>query len=948
MANISKESLINKNKKNISSFYSITEKQEESSNSSINDSKLNKQLVTDNSSNIVFLKIDNIANKEIYNNGIKHINMNNFFKQKSSKSFNNIIKEKKEEKINEEEKYKIFLRKESDKRNKNTKKRTSITSIKQNIYDLTIKNEKNNEIFSIKRNSSSKNFNLPFQIFKKMSNNKEKINMNLSTFNNYLNNNKILSLFNSPIPKKKILRKKSFNLSSSVGSFIRLYSNKKLKNDTIVLNKKIKINDGYDKIIQISLFDKLKNSPMFEKSEKIIYREKILFTLLGFFSLMSIVFQILDAFLYNEKSNEYIENNKDIFDLKNISSYYFIQKRKISFEENLMRIINLIFSFLCIIVALNIIITKNKYVKQANKNNKNFYNYYNNNYLDNYRKRKMKKNIKDNEHISIVPNNDDMIPKKKLPKIEIIKTIITCFINFIVFPPSFNKIYIKKNKDIISVYSLNNIFLIGAIFKIINIYRAIIHLSSLNNLIYKTICNSKMVKMDFSFMARYMLNRYPMAFILINFFLIGAIFCILIFSIEYFSIDIRNGHWNNKGDNNLKNIYNTSYLFLFYIIKNIYGDIQPKSFLGLFVMISVGTIGLFITSYFIYYTSELIKFNNEEQKAYSKLKKILNPINKEHKASNLIKIFITMKKIIEDSKNLVNNNITKKKDKLKEIHKKSQKTNYLFNIFRNKKYIDNNLKIITNINEFNANKNFINYLIKKFIFKIKLISECNNLKNNLLIARNFSHSFTDLLKTLGHKINENLNQLNNKLQILIKKEKKYKDFIKYQKIILKRTKKIIGYQDFALTYLINKHNNNYEEYLNNKKYKRKEKSKRTGTDLIGSSKNLGLKYKNNIDNNNYDYFKNTKIIGLNRIKSSILGSDTSLNFRRILKYKPNYINKLKKQKSKSLNNIYFNNNNIIKKSLIFGLIDIKKNNKRKSSYNFKKNEIFDKIKIDIE
>ena len=208
MANISKESLINKNKKNISSFYSITEKQEESSNSSINDSKLNKQLVTDNSSNIVFLKIDNIANKEIYNNGIKHINMNNFFKQKSSKSFNNIIKEKKEEKINEEEKYKIFLRKESDKRNKNTKKRTSITSIKQNIYDLTIKNEKNNEIFSIKRNSSSKNFNLPFQIFKKMSNNKEKINMNLSTFNNYLNNNKILSLFNSPIQKKENIKKK--------------------------------------------------------------------------------------------------------------------------------------------------------------------------------------------------------------------------------------------------------------------------------------------------------------------------------------------------------------------------------------------------------------------------------------------------------------------------------------------------------------------------------------------------------------------------------------------------------------------------------------------------------------------------------------------------------------------------------------------------------------------
>ena len=146
-------------------------------------------------------------------------------------------------------------------------------------------------------------------------------------------------------------------------------------------------------------------------------------------------------------------------------------------------------------------------------------------------------------------------------------------------------------------------------------------------------------------MIRYFLHRYPVIFVIINLFFIGLGFLILIYSAEYFSLNIKNeknGNYNSKGDNNLKNISNIIYLYLFYFVKNIFGDIHPMSFYGNFIMLAYGTISLFVISYFIYYMNRIIKFNKEEQKAYSKLIKILNPINKEHKASNLIKNLIIM------------------------------------------------------------------------------------------------------------------------------------------------------------------------------------------------------------------------------------------------------------------------------------------------------------------
>ena len=115
----SNENLVKKNKKNLlSSFYSITEKQEESySNSSVKDIKICKPINTDNNSNSNFIYNNEFPKKESNenNNLLKPIRYN---KKKSSRSFNKLTEKKK----NEEENY-IKKKKKKKKKKKMKKKK---------------------------------------------------------------------------------------------------------------------------------------------------------------------------------------------------------------------------------------------------------------------------------------------------------------------------------------------------------------------------------------------------------------------------------------------------------------------------------------------------------------------------------------------------------------------------------------------------------------------------------------------------------------------------------------------------------------------------------------------------------------------------------------------------------------------------------------------------------
>ena len=922
--------LINKKKKFISSsIYSITEKQEENSES-ISESKIKKQLATDNSNNN-FIRETIIDSKSILTK--KYID-----KKKSSKSFIKIIGDKNNDYMNSSEKSKKYFKENY----KKLSKKISLLSL-HSESEQNESNNTNNNFFHVKstgninqRDIGQKKMNL-LQLFKK---NKSKKSLNLSPINIIKKKiNQKLNISNH-ISSKVVLTKSSINYSSSA-SFPKQSNSKKLyKKESLFSNRRKNLNNENYKMLSINLFEKLKNSPLFEKSEKILKKEKYLYGILGFFTLMSILFQTFDTFIYNQKSLKYLEENHKIpIYLQNEEFYYkLMEKRTISKQENCFRVFNLIFSLISVLLVLRIYFIKKQFVRQSNKNNKNFFN----NYFVN--KKNKNKNIKEDGHIKIWSNTEDITPKKKVSKKKLISTILSCIINMVFYPPFLNKVFIKKNKQVINVYSLNSIILIFTFLKLINFYRVIVYLSPLNEIINKAICKEKMVKMDIIFMLKYFLNRYPMIFILSSFILLSISYCILIYCIEFFSLDIVNGIWNNKGDNNLRNLYNCIYLIVFYLVKNITGEIEPKSPLGIFIMICIGTFGLYIFSYFFYYVNNLIELTKEEQKAISKLDKILNPLNKEHKAANLIKIVFLIKKMLKDNKNV-------KKDYKRVKREKSLYEDLRRNYNFTENIMNNSFSSLIENGLYFEQNNFFNYLYNKYILKIKLITECKNIKNQLLIARNYSHSFTDLLKTLGHNMDDNLNQLNNKLKLLVQNENKFFNFKINHRITSKKIKKVLNYQKVIINYLININNTvNYEDYLNNIKEMKKKGN------LIGTLLNCHRKFTKYKIKKVYNKLGNPmaqRKSVLKKLNSSIFEVGQNLNLKKdiikkkTLEFDSNDIfeninqNKKIKLKSRSLNPNYKNRNKLMRKTIVYkniGNNNYKINIKRKRKYSFMSNK----------
>ena len=668
---------------------------------------------------------------------------------------------------NNSKKLKPFRRKESNKKfDMNILKRISL---QQNNYLNFYNNIKTKDIFrkseSIKKNDTISTNNQKSMGFS------SKQNVNMSRSESFLDN--------------------------------KYFSSKKLKLTLLTPNKE---NFKGQKNMQSSnIFEKLKNSVMFEKTEKLIFRLKICYVFLSLFSLMSITLEITDVILYNKKSDEYLKEKHNIQSSDAIETNIFklIEERPISTKENTIRIFNLIFSLLCVFFLLLIQYVKISFNHQSKR--KKRYNYYMNynSFIHKKKKNQQKMNNREvnnnDNHIKLILNEDTNNNYEK--KSEIILLVIYCIISLIFFPPKINKVFIGKQHNIIYVYSLNSLFLIISIFKVINIYKAVFYLIPFNNLLYTTICRSNMVKMDFKFMFKFILNMYPFAFIFLNFIFIGLLVSILLYCVEYFSIDINNKLVNNKGINDLKDFYSEITLYCFFVLKNIHGNIKTNTILGSFILLAGGTLGLLISSYFIFYVNLLIEFEPEEKQAYSKLVKLLNPSNNEHKAANLIKVFLLLKKLYIDNKNIRDEYKLKKENNFKNTNNKNTNN---FNFGMNES-IDS-LTNMSQSNEYKDKKKFLKFLCSEFVFKAKLINECKNFKNNLLIARNNSLSFNDVLKTLGEKMNANLTQLNNKIEVLIQNDQKFINFMKFQESSLKNVRNLVRIQDNIINYLIERNN----------------------------------------------------------------------------------------------------------------------------------------------
>ena len=894
MVDASNDELLNNiNKKNMIFFDSISEKQEESSNSSVKNSKIAKSKGIINNNNKNSLKSNNISKEAIDINNIS------IRKKKRSTKKNSFISKKRKT---------IFI-KEGDEENDKNKLRFRLSETKKKTQ------------FMLKRTSFKPDFNLfskQLKIEENLKkrqhsiNNLEQLDSNLNvsalkeqkSLNYSLSNSKIgmTSLYNrNSIVGMLPLKNRNTILSNSDYLDKKYFSNIKKKNT--ILMKKTPNLKNQNNFNYTNLFEKLKDSYLFEKSEIALFRIKICYGFLAFFSFISIILSIADVIIFNNESKEFLNVNYKISMINNINidNYYFIEKRKISKRENTIRTFNLIFSLLAFISHLIIHFIKNKFDKETKKKNKkkNYYNYIN-------RRRKTNKfgmneqNNMTNENKLKIIEKDDYAVKNFVTRREKIKLVINCIISISFYPPGINKVFVGFEDNVIYVYSLNSLFLLITIFKLANIYFAMYYLSPFNNLLYKTICSSNMVKMNFKFVFILLLNLYPLEFILFNFIFLGLVICILIFSFEYFSINI-NGIWNNKGENDLKSFHNVIYLYCFFIIKSVYGNIKANTILGALVLLIGGTIGVFINSYFIYYLSQFIEFKPEEQQAYTKLIKLFNPLNNEHKASNLVKIFLLMKKMYIDNQNIEEEYKLKKESHLQKIIQKSLRfKKSKFNFLEDDD--NNSLSNVINNNEYKEKIKLLKYISTEFVLKIKLLIESKNFKNIYLVARNYSLSFNDVLKTLEDKMNGNINQLNNKLEVFIKNDEKFKSFMKNQDHTSKKIKKIMAYQDILMNYLIEKNNeetigyikeikdiqNNYiNKSKNPEKLPRRMKSLINGSIFSFARKRAKIKNSNEgeLDDNKKtkeskspkSLFKSQKTFGFKRLKSSVITNKANVN-----------------------------------------------------------------------
>ena len=186
-----------------------------------------------------------------------------------------------------------------------------------------------------------------------------------------------------------------------------------------------------------TLFERLKGSSLFEKTEALSHKIKICYAFLAVFSFLSILLEIIDVMIFNKRTVEFLETNYNIYinNETNINNFYFIEKRKITKKENTIRIFNLIFSAICFFIHLIMHFIKKNFDKESKKKKKR--NYY---YNYNYRRRKTSLNVKDkrntnNEnHIKLIVNKD-LMNKNYVTRKEIIILVINSIISLVFYPP---------------------------------------------------------------------------------------------------------------------------------------------------------------------------------------------------------------------------------------------------------------------------------------------------------------------------------------------------------------------------------------------------------------------------------------------------------------------------------------------------------------------------------
>ena len=572
----------------------------------------------------------------------------------------------------------------------------------------------------------------------------------------------------------------------------------------------------------LNSFDKI-----YINRQKIINNMKILHFLLVIFSISSIVFSYVDSSIYNKNSWNFLkENFNDIFanikinyNLIKKEHFKYLEKRKITNKENSIRIVTMILNFLCTLIVIIINWQRHKYTT-INKKGMEL------NKLNFHAKRPLKNGTCGKTSVAPISSTNStlMATMTQMEENMTIKMnkyyfIFICVANLAFYPPYVNKVNVYFTHDYYYVYTANNIFLLISYVKLFNVIRGLLYISNVNSLPSKMVCKTYLLELDYVYMFKLYLNKYPFILSILLLILLSILTSIFIKGGEYYTINKKTGLYNNKGLNDFKNFFNSLYLFYFISLRIVFGDIVDKTTLGKLILLISGVVGSICCSYFIYLINKKIEFTDDEEKAYSKLSKLFEPENNEHKASNLIKYLLFYKKIILDNSKLVNTYklkiITEKKEKLnsKKLSEEIlQLRTSLRMSFSSQDKLEENTK-------YKLREKFVKYIEVRFIHKLKFLNENRNFKDKFKISRNYSLPFSDVIKTIIEKMEANMDSLCIKLDPMNDIYSNMGNLNRIHCYVSKKLTKIYHSQNNILDYLVKHNNASNVDYYENKQIK---------------------------------------------------------------------------------------------------------------------------------
>ena len=731
------------------------------------------------------------------------------------------LERKKEKEKKKETSFKVIKPKPKISNHLNTQNKTSNLNNKKDVSILKTKrktiavlSQKKSQVLNNLYNMDKKDlekssFILKKKTFKEKSNLQGDNNHHLPAITSIESNKKFIS--NITNPRQKPSRKSLDNsrISDDMGFSDLIKQNKIQLVRGLTFKQKLNNKDG-----KLSYIEKMLKDPSQLSKGKLYEKIKVYSFIQSVTSIISILLCVVDIGLFNKYSYDYIMKNNIEYD-----KYYEIGNREINTKENILRILNGIVSFICLLMTICIFTSKYNYNKLERK------------------KELHRRNKNTNFQLSLFYDISIGIynQSKLAQNVSVSKTLLRLAINIIFYPPKLNYVYHLYYNHILYIYPFNSIILLLSSFKLYNVYRCIFYFIPITGTLGKQICQKYNVKLNIKYMFKTFLMKHKISFPFYIVVILTVIISILLQSVEEFSVDINlykkidlnslNSLNNKFITNHDLNIYDTIWIYLSFLLRNPLGDLYPKTPFGkmlLFIIYIIGSIFLCI----IYLRlNRLIQLDRSSFRAYTKLIKLFKAENNENKASDVIRAVFLLKKYysifnVDKIEEEIMNTITNKKRKT---------------------FIDEHIDKLREKNILVLKQKKVILLRVKFGFFLKYFVDIKNFMDIYKISRKQPLNISSMFQNMEDKMDDSLESLNVKLTSITSIDSIFQRLKNNEHILFKKIQKIKRLDNSVIKYLYELNNSQCEQFLKNKNKRQSEllvksSQRRSKTKLIVSFK----------------------------------------------------------------------------------------------------------------